>query len=282
MPSPDDPAIPTAISEAFGLSGSAFLGGRLNKHWRVQRGTETLVLRRWAGEQADILYERTLRGRVAELGWPVSCDVSDVFWHEGAGWSLATWLAGEPMARDDLRTRGRLLAEFHQSVQGLGTLQQRGTWRRCEEILTDEQLPRTFAAHPVPEEATLYLWHLERAQALAAELPLAERPSQPVHGDFTAWNVLLNGGKLSGLLDFELAHLDHRVADFALSWRGQYDDLIHAYHEVSPLDDVEWALLTPMWWAFLLEQAHTDLRRGVRDDGWVLRMLQRRSPLMRV
>lgn len=82
------------------------------------------------------------------------------------------------------------------------------------------------------------------------------------------------------MLDFELAHLDHRIADFALSWRGKYDAVIEGYHEVTPLSPEEWALLTPMWSAYLIEGACHDLASGSPDDGWTLRMLLRRSPLM--
>ena len=39
-----------------------------------------------------------------------------------------------------------------------------------------------------------------------------------VHGDFTPWNLRFQNGTLSGILDFELAHWDHRIGDFALSW----------------------------------------------------------------
>ena len=44
------------------------------------------------------------------------------------------------------------------------------------------------------------------------------------------------------MLDFDAAHLDLRVADFALSWRGQHGDLIRDYEEWSPLEPVEWAV----------------------------------------
>jgi Ser/Thr protein kinase RdoA (MazF antagonist) len=101
-----------------------------------------------------------------------------------------------------------------------------------------------------------------------------------IHGDFTPWNVLFIDGRLSGILDFELAHWDHRIADFALAWRGKYDAVIHAYAEVAPLEPEEWALLTPLWWAFLIEGACHDIRNGIRDDGWTIKQILRRSPLM--
>jgi Ser/Thr protein kinase RdoA (MazF antagonist) len=56
--------------------------------------------------------------------------------------------------------------------------------------------------------------------------------------------------------------------------------VIAGYDEVSPLEPEEWALLTPMWWAFLIEGACRHLREGTHDDGWIHKMLLRRSPLM--
>jgi len=56
--------------------------------------------------------------------------------------------------------------------------------------------------------------------------------------------------------------------------------VIHSYAEVSPLEPEEWALLTPLWWAYLIDGACQNMRNGVRADGWTIKMLLRRSPLM--
>lgn len=175
-----------------------------------------------------------------------------------------------------------MLAEFHADLARIDGFKQRAPWRRCEEILGDTTLDRVLAEHAQErtEEVRALRWHLDRARERAADLQLYERPSIIIHGDFTQWNLLFEHGRLSGILDFELAHLDHRVADFALSWRGRYDDVIHGYNEVSRLEPEEWALITPMWWAFLIEGACQDLAAGVRDDGWTMKQLLRRSPLM--
>ena len=123
-------------------------------------------------------------------------------------------------------------------------------------------------------------WHLERARERLAQVGGRTWPSQVVHGDFTAWNLRFRDGRLSGILDFEAAHWDHRVADFMLSWRGVYDAVIAGYQEVTPLEPHELALLSPCWWASLLEGACEYLRDDTRDDGWIMKMLLRRSPLM--
>ncbi|SFJ68315.1 Phosphotransferase enzyme family protein [Paenibacillus sp. UNC496MF] len=200
--------------------------------------------------------------------------------------SLHPFLPGDPPADDagdsERRSRGRLLARFHADLATLDGIGQRGGWRRCEEILGDETLDRVLAEgeRSRPEEVRVLRWHLARARERAAGLRLQDRPGIVVHGDFTPWNLRFQDGKLTGILDFELAHRDHRIGDFALTWRGRHDEVVYGYDEVSPLEPEEWELLTPMWWAGLVELACRHLAEGTRDDGWIVKKLLVRSPLM--
>ena len=276
------------VVKRFGVEVVAVLGGRLNQHWLVNRRGESLVLRRWSATPNDLEYEAKLLERVAALGWPVAPILERHTDAAGRNWSLSAFLSGE-LAADknspiEQRSRGRLLAEFHASLETIADLGQREGWRRGEDILQDASLEPLLIAfeRTDPQEARVLLWHLERARELIAPLEPRARAGSAVHGDFTPWNLLFWNGKLTGILDFELARSDHRIADFALAWRGQYDDVIAAYNEISPLEAEEWALLTPLWWAQLIEGACRNLRAGVRDDGWTLKMLLRRSKLMGV
>ena len=270
----------------LGVQVLAPLGGRLNQHWLVNRRGERLVLRRWAAVPNDLEYEVKLLERVAGLGWPVAPILERCTDAAGCEWSLSALLIGQPVTDKnsprEQRVRGRLLAEFHFSLETIGDLGQREEWRRCEDILRDATLEPLLIEHEGsnPFEARVLLWHLERARALIAPLSPREQAGIVVHGDFAPWNLLFLDGKLSGILDFELAHADHRIADFALAWRGRYDDVIRAYDEVAPISAGEWALLTPLWWAQLLEGACRNIRAGVCDDEWTIKMLLRRSPLM--
>ena len=274
------------LLERFGVEVVAELGGRLNQHWLVNRRGESLVLRRWSAMPNDLEYEAKLLERVAALGWPVAPLLEHCADATGRDWSLSAFLSGEPAADKnsprEQRSRWRLLAEFHAGLETIKDLGQREEWRRGEDILRDASLEPLLIAHERvnPHEARVLLWHLERARALIAPLEPRARAGIAVHGDFTPWNLLFQDEKLTGILDFELARWDHRIADFALAWRGQYDDVIHAYSEVVPISAEEWALLTPLWWAQLIEGACRNIRIGVRDDGWTLKMLLRRSKLM--
>jgi len=267
------------------------LGGRLNQHWLVQSRCEQLVLRRWwqsptSVDCASIHYEVRLVARLAALGWPVAPVVAGPVELAGHVWSLAPFLpGGSPVTHgpaSEQRARGRLLAQFHTDLTQIQELGQRPGWRRCEAILADPALDAVLTRQEAacPEEAHILRWHLERARERIAGLQLPSRPGIVIHGDFTPWNLHFTEGRLSGILDFELSRWDHRVGDFALSWRGKYDAVIHGYAEVSPLEPEEWALITPLWWAELIEGACQDIQNGVRDDGWTMRKLLQRSPLM--
>lgn len=276
----------TSILKHFQLTLIADLGGRLNQHWLVERRHERLVLQRWAQAYPEITYELGLLERIAAMGWPVAAALVGPIELQGHFWSLAPLLPGTPMpdknSINEQRSRGHVLAAFHADLSILQGYGQRGTWRRCEAILADTELDKvlTTYAEQQPEESTILRWHLQRARERITAMQLYSRPGSIVHGDFTQWNLHFIDGKLTGILDFELAHWDHRIADFALAWRGAYDHVIQAYNQITPLEPEEWTLLTPMWWAFLIELACQVIRQGKQDDGWIIKQLLRRSALM--
>jgi aminoglycoside phosphotransferase (APT) family kinase protein len=85
-----------------------------------------------------------------------------------------------------------------------------------------------------------------------------------IHGDFTPWNLLFDGGRLTGVLDFEATHHTFQVADFALSWRGYHDDVLSGYDEVRTEADPRAAVLA------FYESAY---QAGARRAGWQIEPL---------
>ncbi|WP_158263750.1 phosphotransferase enzyme family protein [Deinococcus arcticus] len=272
---------PPELLGRWGLRVQAGLGGRQNQHWQVEAGGQRAVLRRWHGLEAEVRYEQALLRQVSGLGWAVPTPLGEPVVLEGAWWSLHAWVPGEAPAREAARERGRWLAGVQMAFAALPTPPRPG-WRPAHAVLTDPAtdalLDRCEARRP--QEVRLYRWHLHRARAALEGLDPARRPQQLIHGDFTAWNLRVQGGQLTGLLDFELARPDDPVAEFALAWRGVHDEVVAGFTEVRPLSEEDRALLTPLWWAHLLEGGCGHLRGGTRDDGWTARKLQVRSPLM--
>lgn len=282
MPIPPSDVVQQTLSVRLLTS----LGGRFNQHWLVEANHTHMVLRRWYQSPISIAYELLLMTRLAAMGWPVALPVEAPVEVEGHVWSIAPFLPGDPPTQDDplaeQRARGRLLATLHKDLAQLPESGQREGWRRGEEILADTELDHVLTRHERghPEEVRILRWHLERARERISGLAPQHQPGQIVHGDFTTWNLRFAEGRLSGILDFELAHWDHRVGDFALSWRGKYDEVVYGYAEVSPLGPQEWELLTPLWWASLISGACQDMQNGTPDDGWTIRKLLQRSALM--
>ena len=272
--------------QAHGLhfSDACWLGGRQNLHWAVRLRREPAVLRRWYADAPDTEYELRVLEQVAARGWPVPVPLSAALFVSGACWSLFSFLPGAAPLREAMRERGRLLATFHAQTAGLGRFGRRPGWQPVLEVLSDPATEPLLEASErrLPAEVRALRWHLHRARTRLAQTmpPEPDGPGQLIHGDFTSWNLRVQDGRLSGLLDFEFARPEHRLAEFALAWRGQHDEVVLGYHDLAPLSDTEWALLTPYWWAHLIGSACQILARGEWDDGWTLQMLLRRSPLM--
>ena len=126
-----------------------------------------------------------------------------------------------------------------------------------------------------PEEGRILRAYAGRMRERLDELlPYAPAPVA-IHGDLTPWNIRYARGAFSAVLDFDAAHLDLRVADFALSWRGQHDDVLRGYEEVSPLEQVERELLVPIYWAWIIASAVAGIEAGEATTDWAVRHLLR-------
>jgi Ser/Thr protein kinase RdoA (MazF antagonist) len=265
-------------------------------HWLVGHEEGVAVLRRYGPwhDLDDIRYELRVLERVAALGWPVPRTLTHP-WQVGRHWwCLFSYVRGQPRRprtsaaiREELRARGRLLAELHADVATVTDLGQRPGWRRREEVLDPRpdgpSVEDVITARVVPEEATILLGYADRARARFAALGADRLPVLLNHGDLIGSNVRYRGGRLSGVIDFDLTHLDHRAADFVWTWRAAHDDFVYGYEEVTPLDAAERALLTPAFWVSVLDSVRLKLlwedlpeRVSVPNS---IRTLQRRSAL---
>lgn len=260
-----------------------------NAHWIVATRTGRVVLRRYATQctVAEVSYELHVLEYLARRGWPVPAPVAPPLAVAGRIWCLFPYLDGRAPAprspagrRDEQRRRGRLLARLHADLADLAGMGQRPGWRRADEGLferaspTERVLRRYERRQPEPGRV-LRDYAGRMRERLAELLPAAPAPIV-IHGDLTPWNLKYAAGHLSGVLDFDAAHLDLRVADFALSWRGRDDDVVRGYEEESPLQPVERDLLVPVYWAWMLACAVTAIEDGVDVPTWALDHLVRR------
>ena len=281
------------VVRRFGVEPEQFLGGGHHQSWRCRRpGGEPVVLR-VRPPLGEVSYEHRVAARLDESGWPVPVLVDEPITVEGGLWGLFRWLPGvhrtDAGSPEEQRDRGALLAEIHDTTSGFLDLGQRPGCVEAHDVVADPTLDDNLAAYGVwfPDEARLMAWHLERARARFAELPVDAAPRVVLHGDFASWNLLYEDGRMTGVLDLEATHVNLAVADFALSWRGDADEVVLAYDRRRPLDELDWELLTPVWWSWLflgVAKAIGQMRQGETDPRilrWTVVNLAKRSPLMR-
>lgn len=254
---------------------------RANVHWRVRAGRDVYVLRRYVdtpGIAASAAWEQALIDDLAQLGWPVARSVAPPREIAARHWLLMAHVGGRKIAlggkvdRATYRRVGGLLARLHLDIERLAPRPQRPGWG----AFIDAHLP--VSGGPARRDALLA--RLERARPDMAErfrsaletlearrLPqiFTGEPHHPVHGDFAPWNLLERGGALSGLLDFEIGHVDVLVADIALARRGYHDAVVEGYLEVRPLPDEQLAALDGLWLACLFYGLWSAIEGWERD-----------------
>jgi homoserine kinase type II len=296
----------------FGLSGATvhdIRTGRVNKHWRVDAGDEAYVLRRYNEQRspAAIRYEHDRLRHLSSKDWQVAAPIaiegsSTIVEIDGRLYSLFPFLAGRPspQAPRYARLKGRLLARLHQDLatwegpgqrEGFGRVWELDTYIavQCDYATLNELLLAFGQQHPE-------LARTIRAQKYAmlrelSTLGYGELQAVPCHFDFHHDNLLFQRGELSGLLDFDLAHLDARVADIASSISldclapPAYDEInpalvaefVGGYTEHAPLSDDELQLVVPLARAAMLWLVAWRLAQWARGDqpDDALRSLQR-------
>ena len=308
-----------ALGHAGGFSGAYI--------WRCQTPLGPLCLRRWpAGTTLARLGEiHALMRYVAQRGFalgPVpfaTCRSECAVEWEGTLWDLTTWLPGQPIERlpvslDRVAAAMSALAELHLAAASFSL------WpaHRARAPVIRNRLTMLAACAPRKlqewrRSATQHPWHelAPRARELLdlapPRLAVAARelgklsdavlPIQACLRDVWRANVLWQGERLSGIVDWAAACCDSPAADIARllgSLTSAEQQAWHAglaaYQEVRPLDEGTLSLaaalddanvvLAPLnWLRMLLEEGRQDAdRRSVlaRLDEYLARL--RRPP----
>ncbi|UAL31921.1 phosphotransferase [Nocardioides rotundus] len=220
-----------------------------------------------------------LTSRMGERGVPVSVPLTTIDGHDQlqvAGVSLGVQRVVDGALLDvadeeQVRSAGVTLARLHDalaadgeaaSLPGLGEprslVERVGGW-----------LERSAHAPEAPYSLL---------GELLADAPPDDLPTQVVHGDYRAANVLCSGSSVVAVLDFEEARLDHRVDELARSavllgtrfhdWGPVSADVragfLAGYQSVRRLSDPEQA-----WWRILvLWYSLAMIPAGEDPTGW--------------
>ena len=198
--------------------------GTNNTVWVTTVGRDRYILRIHENARPDQIHaEHRLLAALAELPFRVPVPIrtpdggTTVATSAGPA-SLSAYLQGTAPTPDHLELAGRALGDLDVALARLPAELAPIDWRRPLDAihpgvpdLTDlaHELERTFPGHPG-------IGWLAESAAPAQE---AYRrycdtlPVQIVHGDFALSNLLLDGGRVSAVLDFEIAGLDLRAND---------------------------------------------------------------------
>lgn len=290
---------PSAALRDLGVPGTVVraFGGNANMHWLVREGDVELVLRRYGPwrTHASVEYELAVIDYLAPR-WPVAAPVVPPVTIGAHSWAIFPRLNGRASHGSVLtwtpaaqRQQGRLVAALQEDLAGLTGLEQRDGFVRADEVFgprSDGPTVREILSDASlidPEVGKRLLAYADRAQERFDAVDATARTTQVIHGDLQPANTFYTGGKLTGLIDFDLAHRNHRVADFAYTWWGDDDDVIAGFEEISPLDDAEKELLAPILWASVLNGVRIGrlwpTRPGPKSPVGVLKVFEHRSSL---
>lgn len=243
-----------------------------NSHWSVWSGAERCVLRRY-GTHRDldqVEWEHDVLRCVAARGWPVACAIGDPIVADGRLYSLFPFIGGSRMRGydDDQRRRcGRILAEFHFDVADVEMGPRPGQpkiWAfRSDPIVENRGALELVLGAP---DGALFAEHAVAVVHDFERLGVREFPRSITHGDFAAWNLRFDHGRLSALYDFDPADVDARAADVACARRRSHDVFVEGYLEVLPLTDEELRALGSLWKANVLRYVTSMLRDAMSTD----------------
>jgi homoserine kinase type II len=283
--------------------------GLNNETWFVRCAGEEYVLRIYAEDRLDaIRFEHELLHKLIELALPfrtprpvptADADTIAVATTQEGPRPAALFhrLPGETLDDDDVAGVRSAGAAFAELDRVLGSIERtnntapafHGDFRQIHPAVSDladlDQVIGVDAARFVRTAA-------DNAQALYASLP-----RQIVHGDFAFSNILVKGGKVTALLDFEFAGWDLRAAELggalALSLSKTSGDqlwrqLLRGYLASLGLDTAEIAALPALalqheaviltWWSGRAlsgrasrESVAQHVERALRLEGWMAR-----------
>jgi aminoglycoside phosphotransferase (APT) family kinase protein len=294
----DGPRPDPQVCARWGLVPGPVLGDRATTTWAATRAGAAVVLQRLRPAAVpDWRYPLRVAAALRAQGWPTPEPAEEplelggdvwLLFHRRPGAALTPAGADRPAEQ---RARGRLLAELHAAAAATGIADQRGGFAGPAEVVGDAELDGWLRVHEKsrPVEGRVLRACRDRTAAWFAGHPETGVPRSVIHGDFAPWNLLFDGGRLTGVLDFEASHHTVQVADFALSWRGHYDEVLRGYDEVRALSEAEWRTIRPAFWAWMFLGLKSELAEHYGGPGgvgpqpslrWQLDHLRRRSPLL--
>lgn len=262
-----------------------------NANWLISGDSGRLVLRRHHAEATydGLVWEHAVLRHLAGAGWTVPGPVGELTEYQGRWYELNRYVPGQPVrpeGRGEQAQRGRVLARLHLALRELGDrIGPRPGWRPQHTHTTfitsldwDASVRALAAVSPRLAE-----WASAAAAATRGALDAAGAAAllvTVVHGDFAEWNMHYTGGRLTGVIDFELAHLDSRPFELAMARTYRAPETTAAYRaELArlgwPLSTLEESAIGPVYRAVRVGLAAWPLEQGRRTGRFDLAAIER-------
>jgi Ser/Thr protein kinase RdoA (MazF antagonist) len=263
-----------------------------NGNWLVELpGGKRVVLRRYhpgAGPE-DLAYEHAVLDYLAAAGWVVPHPVGEPVCHDGLWYCLTRYVPGQPAAPESpaqRRRRGRDLARLHLALRDLGQrIGQRPGWRpQHSAIAANASIDWQACVRQLtvvnPRLGSWAQAAAEQTRAALAAIGAADLLTSVIHGDFAEWNVHYRRGRLAGVIDFGLTHQDSRPYELAIARTYRAPETADAYRgELArsgwPLSALEEAAITPIYQAFRVDMAASEINDGLTTGRYDLTVIER-------
>jgi aminoglycoside phosphotransferase (APT) family kinase protein len=188
-------------------------------------------------------------------------------------WSIYRWLEGESAASahiDDLSAFATSLAQFLIALHRIDTKGgpppgPHSFYRGGDLKHYDEETRKAIALlkGKIDAEAATEVWE----SALATNW---EGSPVWVHGDMSAGNLLVQNGKLSGVIDFGQLAVGDPACDLAIAWTFFHDKSRDLFRALLPLDEGTWARgrAWTLWKALVVAAGFTDPNNAESKRCW--------------
>jgi Ser/Thr protein kinase RdoA (MazF antagonist) len=263
-----------------------------NASWLIEdQSGGRLVLRRYhaGATPRDLAYEHAVLRHLASAGWVVPEPVGDMIEDEGLWYCPTRYVQGRPAAAQTSvqeRRHGRDLARLHVALRGLGQLiGQRPGWRALHEGVSahvgiDWQACIRKLKQASPRLAAWALAAAVHTRDALVDVGVGDLPMTVVHGDLAWWNVHYVRGRLAGVIDFGLTHLDSRPYELAIARLSRSRTAIEGYraelaHLGWPLSELEQAAIDPIARAFRVDLLAWHLDRARMTASYDVAFIER-------
>ncbi|WBO68177.1 aminoglycoside phosphotransferase family protein [Streptomyces camelliae] len=155
-------------------------------------------------------------------------------------WSVYRWLEGHNPVPTAIRGPGRLAADLGAFVRALRRVDPRDAppGYRAGPLRERDEPTRTAISElggRIDTDAVTALW--ERA----LDAPDHTGPAVWAHGDLSPGNVLVDGGRLTAVIDFGCAGVGDPAVDLIVAWNLLPASARDAFREAVGADDAQWA-----------------------------------------